>query len=76
MIEYRLIPMMTCSVKIGQELSAASLTRGLGAPNNRTNICKIGFGFFDWLVFALLAGGLIYSIFFAGAINEIIRNIA
>ena len=58
MIEYRMIPMMTCSVKIGQELSAASLTRGLGAPNKRTNICKIGFGFWDILVFLCFFAGL------------------
>ncbi len=62
MIEYRMIPMMTCSVKIGQELSAASLTRGLGAPNKRTNICKIGFGWADILVFIVLIGGLAFVI--------------
>ena len=62
MIEYRLIPMMTCSVKIGQELSAASLTRGLGAPVKRTNICKIGFGWADFLTFALLSGGLVFVV--------------
>jgi len=62
MIEYRMIPMMTCSVKIGQELSAASLTRGLGAPNKRTNICKIGFGWADILVFIALIGGLAFVI--------------
>lgn len=62
MIEYRLIPMMTCSVKIGQELSAASLTRGLGGPEKRTNICKIGFGWCDFLVALLLIGGTAYTI--------------
>lgn len=62
MIEYRLIPMITCSVKIGQELSAASLTRGLGGPEKRTNICKIGFGWADLLVFLLLLGGIAYTI--------------
>ena len=62
MIEYRLIPMMTCSVKIGQELSAASLTRGLGAPVKRTNICKIGFCWADFVTFALLAGGLVFVV--------------
>lgn len=62
MIEYRMIPMMTCSVKIGQELSAASLTRGLGGPGKRTNICKIGFGFWDVLVIIGLFGGLAFSI--------------
>ncbi len=62
MIEYRMIPMMTSSVKIGQELSAASLTRGLGGPDKRTNICKIGFGWCDILVVLLLIGGTVYTI--------------
>ncbi len=56
MLEYRFIPMMICSVKIGEELSAASLTRGLGAPIKRTNICQIGFHKLD--VFILLYGSL------------------
>ena len=43
MIEYRLVPLMVSVVKIGDELSAAALTRGLGAPVKRTNICSIGF---------------------------------
>ncbi len=56
MLEYRFIPMMICSVKIGEELSAASLTRGLGAPIKRTNICQVGFHKFDGCM--LLYGGL------------------
>jgi energy-coupling factor transport system permease protein len=43
LLEYRLVPMMMCSVKIGEELNTASLTRGLGGPVKRTNICEIGF---------------------------------
>lgn len=43
MIEYRLVPLMVSIVKIGDELSAAALTRGLGAPVKRTNVCRIGF---------------------------------
>ncbi len=50
MLEYRLVPLMTCSVKIGDELSAAALTRGLGSDAKRTNICKIGFHFMDYLI--------------------------
>lgn len=56
MIEYRLIPLLICSVKIGEELSAASLTRGLGTPVKRTNVCKIGFGIMDYLMFAVGIG--------------------
>ena len=47
MLEYRMVPLMISCVKIGDELSAAALTRGLGAPVRRTNICQIGFGLFD-----------------------------
>ena len=43
MVEYRLVPLMVSVVKIGDELSAAALTRGLGAPGRRTNLCRIGF---------------------------------
>lgn len=43
MIEYRIVPLMISVVKIGDELSAAALTRGLGYPGKRTNICDIGF---------------------------------
>lgn len=42
--------MMCCCVNIGQDLSAAALTRGLGGPEKRTNICKIGMRFIDWVV--------------------------
>ena len=54
-LEYQLIPMMTSTVRIGEELSASALTRGLGAPVRRTNICRIGFRVQDYL---LLAGCL------------------
>ena len=47
MVEYRLVPLMVSVVKIGDELSAAALTRGLGAPVRRTNVCQIGFHFQD-----------------------------
>lgn len=43
MVEYRLVPLLVSVVKIGDELSAAALTRGLGAPVRRTNVCQIGF---------------------------------
>mgnify|MGYP000759342873 FL=1 len=43
MLEYRLVPLMVSVVKIGDELSAAALTRGLGAPVKRRNGCQIDF---------------------------------
>lgn len=60
MLEYRLVPLMTCCVKIGEELSAAALTRGLGGETRRTNICKIGFHVQDYI---LLGIGLLPYIF-------------
>ncbi|MBR1758491.1 MAG: energy-coupling factor transporter transmembrane protein EcfT [Lachnospiraceae bacterium] len=51
-LEYQLVPMMTSTVRIGEELSASALTRGLGAPTGRTNICRIGFRVADVLLLA------------------------
>lgn len=62
MIEYRLVPLMVSVVKIGDELSAAALTRGLGAPNKRTNICKIGFHVQD--IIAILLCVACFGLFF------------
>lgn len=53
MIEYRLVPLMACCVKIGEELSAAALTRGLGGEVKRTNICRIGFNIQDYIIIAM-----------------------
>ena len=53
MLEYRVVPLMISIAKIGEELSAAALTRGLGAPQKRTNICKIGFAPLDIFFFLL-----------------------
>lgn len=53
MLEYRLVPLMISIVKIGDELSAAALTRGLGAPGKRTDLCEIGFHWQDVLLIAL-----------------------
>lgn len=62
MIEYRLVPLMISVVKIGDELSAAALTRGLGAPVKRTNICHIGFHAQD--VVAAVICLLCFALFF------------
>lgn len=53
LIEYRMVPLMTCCAKIGEELSAAALTRGLGGQVKRTNICEIGFRAQDYVVLLL-----------------------
>jgi len=50
MLEYRLVPLMISITKIGEELSASALIRGLGISGKRTNICKIGLRLFDILL--------------------------
>lgn len=52
-VEYRFVPLMACCVKIGNELSAAALARGLGGGIKRTNICKIGFHGWDSFMFII-----------------------
>ncbi len=52
-IEYRMVPLMTCCVTIGEELSAAALTRGLGGEIKRTNVCEVGFHMQDYISFVL-----------------------
>lgn len=49
MLEYWLVPLMMSVVTIGNDLSAAALTRGLGSDRKRTSICKIGFHIADYL---------------------------
>lgn len=61
-LEYRLVPLMMSSVKIGDELSAASLTRGLDNPVKRTSLCKVGFGVADLFFMALATVCLILFI--------------
>ena len=53
MIEYRIVPLMVCSAKIGEELNAAAITRGLGGEVRRTNVCRIGFHAQDYLFLLL-----------------------
>ena len=55
--------MMMCSVKIGEELSAAALTRGLGGPVKRTNICKIGLHIQDIVLLLICLGAFIAQIY-------------
>lgn len=54
MVEYRLVPLIVSMVKIGDELSAASVTRGLGGQAKRTSRCTVGFGAADAVMIVLL----------------------
>lgn len=61
-VEYRLVPLLTCSAKIGEELSAAALTRGLGGEVKRTNVCEIGFHVQDLAAMALCAVPVVLAV--------------
>lgn len=50
LLEYRVVPLVAAVAKIGEELSAAALTRGLGGEARRTNVCEIGFSAQDAIV--------------------------
>ncbi|MDW2800853.1 energy-coupling factor transporter transmembrane component T [Clostridium boliviensis] len=62
-LEYKIVPLLMSVVKIGEELTAASLTKGLGSEIKRTNICKIGFHLADIIIASIsLTGLLLYII--------------
>ena len=52
-VEYRMVPLIaSCSI-IGEELSAAAMTRGLDVGEKRSCIWNIRFGFFDVIIILL-----------------------
>ena len=52
MIEYRMIPLLFSCVSIGDELSAAAITRGLGGTIKRTSIEVLKIRIVDYLLIA------------------------
>jgi energy-coupling factor transport system permease protein len=50
LLEYRMVPLLISLVRIGDELTAAALTRGLGGSRRRTHVCRTGFGRRDLFV--------------------------
>jgi len=64
MIEYRMIPLLFSCVNIGDELSAAAVTRGLGGKVKRTSVERLRMSFFDWLlVIVFTAVAVIFVVF-------------
>ncbi len=52
-LEYRLVPLLVSASTIGDELTMASLTRGISAPVNRTNVCQLRFSWLDLLLICM-----------------------
>jgi len=63
LVEYRFIPLMISVVKIGEDLSAAALTRGLDNAIKRTNITKIAFTHYDVITVLIAAIMLVLTFF-------------
>lgn len=55
LLEYRFVPLVISLAKIGNELSAAALTRGLERPGPHTSIARIGIRPVDVTVIVLAA---------------------
>ena len=55
MVEYRMIPLLFSCVNIGDELSAAAITRGLGGKVKRTSVVELKLHVFDWLLILLFS---------------------
>lgn len=70
MVEYRMIPLMVCSAKIGEELNAAAITRGLGGDAKRTNVCEIGFHPMDYMIVCICL--VPYVIWFLSMIMKLV----
>jgi len=64
MIEFRMIPLLFSCVNIGDELSAAAITRGLGGKVKRTSATELVMHVPDWLmIVAFTAAAAIFVVF-------------
>jgi len=64
MVEFYMIPILISAVKTSDELSAASLTRGLSNPKKRTNLISVKFNKFDYLFIAISIAGIAVYIYY------------
>ena len=63
MVEYRMIPLLFSCVNIGDELSAAAITRGLGGKVKRTSIEQLKMQVLDYIfVVAFTAAAAIFVV--------------
>lgn len=65
MVEFYMIPILISAVKTSDDLSAASLTRGLSNPKERTHLAEIKFNKFDYFTISVsIIGFGIYAFYF------------
>ena len=64
MFEFRMIPLLFSCVNIGEELSAAAITRGLGGETKRSSVVVLRLGVFDYLLMTFLTAATVIFIVF------------
>jgi energy-coupling factor transporter transmembrane protein EcfT len=60
-MEYMIVPLLFSTIKIGEELAAAALARGLGMHNQRTNLCHVSLKMADYLVMGCAVAIVVFS---------------
>ncbi len=69
LIEFYMIPILISAVKTADELSAASLTRGLSNPQKRTHLVSVSFNGFDYMFILIAVVGLgVYAYYSLGGV--------
>ena len=71
MVEFYMVPILISAVKTSDDLSAASLTRGLSNPKKRTHLVEVRLNKFDYLVIciSLIGFGIYVFYFFRGVLG-------
>ncbi|WDV44361.1 energy-coupling factor transporter transmembrane component T [Clostridiaceae bacterium M8S5] len=62
-LEYRMVPLIMSVVKIGNDLTAAAMTRGLSSQKERSHISEIGFGLWDIIFSVIVTAAIITYVF-------------
>ncbi len=69
LIEFYMIPILVSAIKTADELSAASLTRGLSNPKGRTHLIEVKLNKMDYALLAISFIGLgVYAYYFLGGV--------
>ncbi len=64
MVEYRVIPLLFSCVNIGDELSAAAVTRGLGGKVRRTSVIELRLKAADYILIGLFAVAAVLFVYY------------
>ena len=64
MFEFRMIPLLFSCVNIGEELSAAAITRGLGGEVKRSSVIELKLGLADYLLMAFLTAATVIFVMY------------